>query len=63
MVCAATRERGTLAMCWGMRTYREEITQLDSLATPAPWASDGSYTAYVRAACLCARLRSAPSAR
>jgi hypothetical protein len=28
-------------MCWGMRTYREEITQLDSLATPAPWASDG----------------------
>ena len=24
-----------------MRTYREEITQLDSLATPAPWASDG----------------------
>jgi hypothetical protein len=24
-----------------MRTYREEIRQLDSLATPAPWASDG----------------------
>jgi hypothetical protein len=24
-----------------MMTYREEIRQLDSLATPAPWASDG----------------------
>jgi hypothetical protein len=24
-----------------MRTYREEIRQLDSLATPAPWASEG----------------------
>jgi hypothetical protein len=24
-----------------MSTYREEIRQLDSLATPAPWASDG----------------------
>jgi hypothetical protein len=40
--CGATREWAT-PTCRALagETYREEIRRLDSLATPAPWATDG----------------------
>jgi hypothetical protein len=49
LVCRCTHHAGSLnrdapgrtIVGERMMTYREEIRQLDSLATPAPWASDG----------------------